>query len=49
MFHPHEDDSCETLKSKFELFHPNGSNPIRFEIVREMFVKECGVVIQFHE
>lgn len=44
-FHPHQEDSCETLKSKFDLFHPNGSNPIRFEIVKEMFEKECEVVI----
>lgn len=45
-FHPHEDDTCETLQSKFDLFHPKGTNPVRFEIMKEMFQKDCEVIIR---
>jgi len=45
VFHPHTDDSCETLQSKFDLFHPNGTNPIRFEILKEMFANDCEVIL----
>ncbi len=44
-FHPHIDDSCETLQSKFDLFHPNGTNPIRFEILKEMFANDCEIIL----
>ena len=45
VFHPHEEDTCDDLESKFGLFHPKGSNPIRFEILQDMFEKECKVKI----
>lgn len=46
VFHPHEDDTCEILQSKLDLFHPHGTNPIKFEILKEMFESKCEVVIR---
>ena len=43
VFHPHNDDSCDVLKSKYELFHPEGTNPIKFEILEKMLEKKCVV------
>lgn len=44
-FHPHKDDSCDVLRSKYELFHPEGTNPIKFEIYDRMVEKRCMVVL----
>jgi hypothetical protein len=45
-FHPHEDDDCKTLQDKLDLFHPRGTNPIRFEIMKSMFQNDCEVIIR---
>ncbi len=42
VFHPHPDDTCEELTSKFNLFHPNGTNPIKFEIQDEIQNRGCN-------
>ncbi len=42
-WHPHKDDSCEELQSKLDLFHPDGINPVRFELLKAMFEKRCEV------
>jgi len=45
-FHPHPDDTCEDLQSKLDLFHPKGTNPIRFEVMKAMFKADCEVIIR---
>lgn len=45
-FHPHVDDTCQDLQSKLDLFHPRGTNPIRFEVMKAMFKADCEVIIR---
>lgn len=45
-FHPHLDDSCEILQSKLNLFHPDGTNPVRFELLKAMFEQRCEVILR---
>lgn len=46
VFHPHPDDTCEELLFKYDLYHPQGSNPVRFENLRELFIKNCITEIE---
>lgn len=42
VFHPHPDDTCEELIFKFNLYHPNGTNPIKFEVLNEIQKRGCN-------
>jgi len=46
VWHPHTNDSCDELQSKLDLFHPKGTNPVRFEIMEAMFLNDCEVIIR---
>jgi len=46
VWHPHDNDTCDILQSKLDLFHPQGTNPVRFEILKSMFQNDCEVLIR---
>lgn len=46
IWHPHENDTCEELQSKLDLFHPDGTNPVRFELLKAMFEQRCEVILR---
>ncbi len=48
VFHPHSSDSCEILQEKLLLFHPEGTNPIKFEILESMIKKRCQIEWMFN-
>jgi len=41
VFHPEGSDNCETFQSKLDLFHPEGTNPTKFELIDRMKQLEC--------
>lgn len=46
IWHPHENDTCEQLQEKLDLFHPDGTNPVRFELLKAMFENRCEVILR---
>lgn len=44
-WHPSIDDSCQQLQDKLDLFHPHGTNPVRFEILKAMWENNCTITI----
>jgi len=45
-FHPHPNDSCEILQGKLDLYHPQGTNPVKFELLKAMFTKKCEIELR---
>lgn len=44
VFNPSWIDSCENLQHKLNLFHPNGTNPIIFDLIDMMKNKNCEII-----
>lgn len=47
VFHPLETDDCMTLQSKLNLFHPNGTNPTKFELIKRMNQLDCQITEEY--
>jgi len=43
VFHPHRDDTCADLQSKYNLYHPEGTNPVKFQLYDRMIEMNCLV------